>query len=307
MLGGARRPTTAIDANGMSVAPNNNTVGGFNLYSTTACDVVCQEDNGTPIEAVNCGLIFFDAAISSPSILAAAFYTLSGTTVTLAAQSNVSSVGRNNAGSYQINFTSNLADADYSMFCGGRAPNSASVVAPIVGQNATSGPNNKHTISAFSEVDIPSGGSSPVELLNGAAWAINASSPPTGVLAAVRFSVSGAACTIIKSTNVSSVTYIGLGTYRVNFASALANANYGVLAQGLRAPIGADFLCLVAPCFYSVTDASYSTTALAVSANAPNGIGVLDVVNCDVMIFDPALIGGGGAATKKGQLLLGGL
>jgi hypothetical protein len=53
-----------------------------------------------------------------------------------------------------------------------------------------------------------------------------------GIVAAVMFTVSGGTPTIVGQKNVTSITRLGTGIYRVTFASALANANYGLIASG---------------------------------------------------------------------------
>jgi hypothetical protein len=89
---------------------------------------------------------------------------------------------------------------------------------------------------------------------------------------------SGSSAVIRASYNVSSVTYVGTGSYTVNFTNAFADANYSVSScagWGGSSPPTNSFVCSIAP------STSPTTSALAIgvyistgSATNPNYVNV---------------------------------
>jgi len=116
----------------------------------------------------------------------------------------------------------------------------------------------------------------------------------SAILAAVYFTVSGTTVSSItgKNKNVSSVTRIGTGAYRIEFASALANNNYGVLVGGKRpdAASGRALRCQPAQ-DDAASFTSYSTTTLDVYVKEHGSTSVVEPEMLGIVVFDPASIG----------------
>lgn len=235
LLATARRSASAADDT-ILIQPDRNTSGGGGQYSTTTLDLFCTNALGTAIDPELFAVVVFDPANVGSDYLAACCVTVSGTTPTVASQTNVASAPRQATGVYTPTFTAALAAADYSVFGTTRYPDFTGDASAFFGRNRnTTGPQNRQTTGL---VDLSVGQiantSSSVSYEPGrfSMLARNSDVAPAGTLAAARFSVSGSTCTLIKSHNVSSVTYQTTGCYRVNFASALADIDYMAFANG---------------------------------------------------------------------------
>jgi hypothetical protein len=277
----AARGATTTDHFPILVQPNRDSTGGNNTYSTTTVDIVCQTPKAAsqPDPAL-CGVVVFDpAAVSASNYLAAASWTLSGTTLTMQRQTNVGSMSRLATGVYRTTFASALATSDYSEFAMSRYPDFTSVSSPIAGQNRnTTLPSNLHSTASL---DLCTGrlnaSSGNFEAGRGSVLVGRSDVAPRGTIARARFSVSGGVATLISSYNVSSITVGGTGLYRVNFTTPSSDSDYAVFASGKwggstddDAPIiGAD----------RFTGNLYSTAGVDLSA-----------YNWNASIFDPEIV-----------------
>lgn len=293
---------------------NRDGTSGHNLHSTSAVDILVMNSTGgfgAAVEADKVAVICFDPTVSNADILAADYFTVAGTVSTLVANTNVASVTRKAAGIYEHDFSAALSSSSYSVFGGARLGNFAGANAIYNGgnRNSTSG-NNLHTTTKFSNDAGQFAGSSsppPVDLSNGSdtgnfgsILVRDSSATAIGILAGARVSVSGGVCTLVKSTNVSSVTYEAVGWYRVNFTSTLADTNYGTVVQGKWPDTTSDDTPAMSPGVGSAAGSNvYSTSAVDVLAREVAT--AADVDTFDILVFDASLIG----TTAASAVLLG--
>lgn len=279
----------------MLVQPNRDSTSSRNSYSTAQVDVAVQLQGGgtAATDPALCMVIAYDpAGVSASNYLAAASWTLSGTTVTLQRQTNVASVTRMATGVYRPAFSSALANANYDEYTMSRFTDFGNISGPISGHNRnTTGTLNLHTTAAL---DIcggryNAGSSSVFDTSRGSVLIGTPSVAPRGTLAKVRFSVSGGVATIIDQYNVSSITVLTTGVFRVNYTSPLVDANYGVLASGKWN----NFTDNDTPIISADNDTgganTYSTAAVDISAKGYGGSGFdPDFVN--VWVLKPWLM-----------------
>lgn len=293
------------------VAPDRNS-STHNAYSTSALDILIGTGVGGSTSATDpdkVSVLVFDAGAAQSDILASAMWTLSGTTVTLQANQNVSAVVRKATGIYEVDFSSALTNADYSTFGANRYADFTNDASPLTGQNRNpTGSLNLHTTGAYTQAGgllLGAGGFFDVGI--GSAFMRLADNSGSNILAAVRFSVSGGVCTVVKSTNVSSVTYQIAGCYRVNFTSTLASANYAVLCNGKWADVAGNNDCpIVGPNRNSSSSRNtYSTSALDLVAMNNSG-SLFDVETIDVLIFDASTFGAS-SETSTGVMTFAGI
>lgn len=234
---GAARFIDAITDSCAVVQPNRNSTSGWNTYSTSSVDIlVSGVDSSTGFDPVSCAVVIFDPASVGSDYLAAASFTVSGTTPTLQLNSNVSSVPRQATGVYRGTFTSALGNSDYSLFGSTRYADFTSDASALFGHNReATGPLDTHSTSA---IDLSVGrlcGAGAGSFFDPARVSFlirNSDVAPRGTLASVRFSVSGGVATIIRSWNVSSITYQTTGCYKINFTTALIDTDYAVFCSG---------------------------------------------------------------------------
>jgi hypothetical protein len=93
----------------------------------------------------------------------------------------------------------------------------------------------------------------------------------TNAIAWVNFNGTTSPGTIRSAYNVSSVTKAGTGDYVVNFASALADANYSAVASGGRNASSGGYLMLVGDRLVPTTTAlqMYTITYAGATADTP--------------------------------------
>jgi len=108
---------------------------------------------------------------------------------------------------------------------------------------AASGANNDITsLTALTAGGLPNSSVLAANIADGAITAAKLDSgqtgamPVAGIRAAVTFAVSGGVCTIQHAINVSSVTYLSTGWFRVNFTTAMGSTNFGMVATCM--PLG---------------------------------------------------------------------
>ena len=82
------------------------------------CTINASTSNGIVSTADGSGIIKLQSAGVTTNALAWAYIAGSGTTPTVTASYNVSSITRNGTGTYQYNFTSALSDANFPMRVG---------------------------------------------------------------------------------------------------------------------------------------------------------------------------------------------
>lgn len=217
------------------VVPTRNSTGGFNTYSTASVDISVTDPKGALADPGLLGVIIFDPSAVGSDYLAACSVTVSGTTPTLQLQTNVSSSPRQGTGVYRPTFSSALADADYSVFGGTRYADFAGDASAYFGQSRT-------TARATGSVDLNVGtlaaaGSGSVQNFDPGRFSMvarNSDVAPRGTVGAARFTVNAGttSCALVKSWNISSVTYIGVGLYRVSFTTPISNTEYVVMGSG---------------------------------------------------------------------------
>lgn len=295
----ARRADGA-SSQGTASGPSRNS-STHNAYSTAALDIIVQGSAGGNVDPDKVAVIIFDPTVANADILAADYFTVSGTTATLVANTGVTSVTRKVAGVYEHDFSPSLSTAFYSAFGGARYGDFTNDDFPINGQNrnSTSG-NNLHTTAKFSHATPDLNNAGFFDIAKGCLLVMDPSKTAPGVLARARVSVSGGACSIVNSgaaaVNVSSVTYESTGWYRVNFSSALANANYGVIVQGKWADTSNDDTPTMAPGVGSSSGSNvYSTSAVDVLARSAGT--AFDIDTFDILVFDASLIGTASSTT----------
>ena len=86
----------------------------------------------------------------------------------------------------------------------------------------------------------------------------------------------GTAATVTASFNVSSITKVGTGDYKVNYTNAFANTNYSVSGMGGQGTIGYAFL--------STQNSTYQTTYVEVYFCVHNG-SLQDGTQISVQVF----------------------
>lgn len=207
-------------------------------------------------------------------ILAAVYWTVSGTTVTVVGQKNVASVVRNATGRYRVTFTSALADTNYGLIVNGRRISNTSntVSRPGPSRNSTSGWNTYATTTL--DIDVSTQGGSGAEdapeigLIVFDPSAVDSSQ----YLAAACWRLSGSTLTLQKQMNVASMSRLSIGVYSANFNTALPDADYSMFGSS-RAQ---DFTNLTNFLFgggrHSGTPSNvYSTTQLDMSTGLNGG------------------------------------
>lgn len=255
------------------ITPARNSTSGRNTYSTTTVDIFISLTNATAgVEPESVSAIIFDPSAVSSNYLAGATVTVSDTTPTLQLQKNVTSVARDRIGLYRATYTSTLGNSDYSVFGSSRYPDFTTDSSPFFGRNRnSSGGFDAQTTSvidtAVGRLNVTTAG----QVFDPGRYGFllrNSDVAPRGTMAAVRFSVSGGVCTIVRSWNVSSVTYQVAGCYRINFTTPLVDTDYGVVASGKWADTTVDD----APC-------------IAMNRNTTNSRGNRTVNNVDIASF----------------------
>lgn len=296
LLASARRAAAGTH-DVMLAQPSRDTTSSRNSYSTTQVDVATQLQGGgtTGTDPILCMVIAYDpAGVSSSNYLAAASWTLSGTTVTLQRQTNVSGVARQAAGVYRASFSSALANADYDEHAMSRFTDFANMSLAISGQNRnTSGPRNLHSTASL---DICGGrynassGSGMFDTARGSVLIGTPSVAPRGTLAKVRFSMSGGVATIVSQYNVASITVHATGVYRVNFTTPLVDTDYGVLASGKwNNSTDDDTPVISTDNNTSSGHTIYSTTGVDIAAKGYGG-SLFDPDFVNVWVLKPALM-----------------
>jgi hypothetical protein len=208
------------------ITASRNTTGSINTYSTAAADIVACQGDGSIFDIAQCGVIFFDPSAVGSDYLAACSVTVSGTTPTVQRQTNVASAPRQSTGLYLANFTSALPDADYSIFGSSRYPDSTNDASPFFGPDRNT---SRATGSINLDVGTLAKPTTPIGLFEPGRFSMlarNSDTSPRGTLAGARFSVSGGACTLIKSWNVASIAYNAAGLFTVNFTTPLVDTDY---------------------------------------------------------------------------------
>jgi hypothetical protein len=255
------------------VAPARNSTSGRNTYSTTTVDILVSLTNATAgVDPFIVSAIIFDPSAVSSNYLAGATVTLAGAVPTLQLQKNVASVAFDATGVYRATYTSTLGNSDYSVFGSSRYPDFTTDSSPFFGRNRNSSGSIDQQTTAL--IDLANGRlnvTTAGQVFDPGRYGFllrNSDTAPRGTMAAVRFSVSGGVCTIIRQWNVSSVTYQVAGCYRVNFTTPLVDTDYGVVASGKWA----DTTVNDAPC-------------IAMNRNTTNSRGNRTINNVDIASF----------------------
>lgn len=285
MILGARRPSSADDRPGLA-QPNRNTSVGAN-YSTTSVDIMTEIVSPTiaGFEPTHCMAVVYDpSAVSASNYLAAASWTVSGTTVTLQRQTNVASMSRSAAGAYRVNYSSALADADYAEWVMSRYADFTNYAIPLAGQNRHTSRNLHSTASLDLCTGIINGGSTNYDTGRGSVLVGNADVAPRGTIARARFTVSGGVVTIVDQYNIASISRTAAGEFRVTFATPCVDANYGVACSGKWAGATSDDAPAIGPNSNSDGNNRYTANDLDITAMGSAGFhGDPDAVNLWVL------------------------
>lgn len=271
----------------LRINPSRNTTYG-SLYSNTEFQIRCEDNAGNAADPPLLTFIVFDCSALGADYLAAYMATISSTVATLRDQLNVSSLGYNSQGLYTVNFNSALSNAEYCNFASSRYADSASNNAtPSKGcySRDTTGSKNRQTINLVdNQYGYYNGGiSDHPYIISGLIRSPN--SYPRGTVGSVRFTVSAGVCSIVSSWNVSSVTYISTGLYRINFIIPINNTEYAAYCSGKFTDAASN----VVPQIDMSTQtggSTWSTTQLDICANNP-GFGPTDITKCDVWVVKP--------------------
>jgi hypothetical protein len=223
---------------------------------------------------------------TGPFVLAAVFFTLSGTTITVRKQINVSSVVRNAVGQYTINFTTPLPDSNYGVVAGGRLPDNGGSDYPITtctNNDSNGGGHNAYSTTAL-DVATYQTVSGPSEAGNVCVICFNPAAASSDVVATAFATLSGGVPSMQKSTNLS-LAKNTTGVYRASFASALSNANYSLFGSAKLATAAA------ATGAFTGTDNStlynLHTTTNCDQSITNIGSGSTDPVNIGLLARDP--------------------
>lgn len=137
------------------MSPDRYTGGSFH-YTAALQDIRCCDNNGSTFNLDKGAVLAKHASGTVPGQLAAVRVTLSGGVATIVSQDNVASVVQQTTGVYRVTFTTALADAQYLVFCGGKAPASG-----VSSSDQIAGPNCNTTSSrgnfSTTSVDIAMG------------------------------------------------------------------------------------------------------------------------------------------------------
>lgn len=297
-LGSARLTDRSIDGSIFAVPCND--VGASN-YSTTIVDMLICDYTGARVDPQRAGLIIFDPQDVGSDYLAAAFVTVSGTTPTIQRHTNVSSVPRQGTVVYRPTFGSALPNSDYSVFGSSRTPTGDGYGPTFYGINRnTTGSINQQTTGL---IDMTMGQSSrfggptaytQMEPGRFSFLARNADVAPPGTLASARITVSGTTPTVVRQTNVSGVSRLATGVYRITFATALADTDYHVFCTGRWPNFTSNDCPLVSlNANNGSSRGSRSTTQIDVCCqNFGNGstLEVYDPAVIDIWVVKPALM-----------------
>lgn len=163
-------------------------------------------------------------------ILAAVYFTVSATVVTVVGQKNVSSVTRQASGVYRITFSSALANTNYGMMGACRAADFTNDKPMIVQPNrfSTGGNNTYSTTTVDIACQVQSEGTATAtDPIKCAAIIFDPSAvSASNYKAAASWTVSGTTVTLQRQLNVASMSRHAAGVYRTTFTSALSDANY---------------------------------------------------------------------------------
>ncbi len=273
MTGGGKH-ADSVDDQPLIIAANRNTGSSRGNYTTTEVDICCGIASASTVhdpEIVS--IIIFDPAAASASYLAAASWTVSGTTITLQQQTNVSGVTRHSTGLYRVTFNSAVAAADYQAFGSNRqADFSNDVGGPIPGFSRSSTiPANTQstTVADIMTGKFPGSSSTVFEPVRGSILFKDGASNPRGTIATVRFSVSGGVVTIDDQWNVASVSRISAGLFTVNFTTPISDAVYGMMGFGRFGDFG-----------------DGNTPVISMNRNSSAGRNIHTTTQCSVCIDD---------------------
>lgn len=195
---------------------------------------------------------------ANAGILAAVYFTVSGTTPTIVGQKNVASITRNAQGKYRITFTSALANNNYGLIANGRwADAAASDDTPLIcpTRNSTGGFNTYSTSSVDVSITNQQGIFFDPEVVGVVIF--DPASVGSDYLAACSVTVSGTTPTVQRQTNVSSSPRQATGVYRPTFTSALSSADYSVFGSSRYADFTND-----SSAFFGQNRATSQTTAM---------------------------------------------
>jgi hypothetical protein len=87
------------------------------------------------------------------------------------------------------------------------------------------------------------------------------------------------------SFNVSSVTYVGLGKYTINFTTVMANANYATVGTSSTDSNSADYATIITTGDPSNNYGIYTTAGVRINARSQNGAAFINPTILSVAIL----------------------
>lgn len=285
VIGSARPQAGQTTDLPMLTTPWSYTGGGNGTRYTTAdfdIGTLLVAGASTGVEAGICAVVAFDPALMGAKYAAAAYIIND----VLTKDRNVASIANPSTGVYEHTFDAALPDATYGAMTGVRRADTGAtdeVFLSSVNASIANFAADKLTTAAGSN---QSGTAREAE--RHAFLAFQADDPPPGTLAAVTFSVAAGVVTIIKQTNVSGVVRDGNGLYTIQFASALADANYGAFGMARRAA-GAGNVTMMTPNNNTTAGrATYSTAEVDMVVLTNGTFAAAEIDLATVWIVDPA-------------------
>lgn len=257
-------------------------------YSTSSVQITIETANATRTDPLYWGFLIVDAdLLADTDYSTAAMWTISGGVVTLEKQRNMASIGRTAAGRYTANYTSALADANYSAFRAARFVATNAGNPRLATDRSIGGGDNSYT-SALQDFRAWTSSATFGEVDKGGVLVKYASGQVPGQLAAVRFDSSG---TIISQHNVTSVANQGSSVWRVTFTTPLADAQNLVLctAKDIDQASGSSADWVGPNPNTTSTRGEFTTTSVDVFVATIGGTADTTFTSVDVWVIDPSL------------------
>lgn len=284
VIAGGQFPAGSSDQNPVCRATGSQSTSGFTLGTSVSLNF----NSWTFSDVQSCSFFVMDPSAGNPgAILAGATWNASTTIVNSVGP--VSSLTNANTGEWKPSFSPALSTANYVAIFGGN--NGSNPPLYICNDNDNLNGYNTHATSSLSIGDCLGANGVEYAALMGF-MAIDPAQYATGLLAAVRFSVSGTTCSILSQQNVASVTYQTTGCYEITFTIPQPTANYGVIGSCQTPSASGQIGGSVGINNNSSAGRNtYTTAAVCISIQDRNA-GIRDAATVDVFVWDPAAFNG---------------
>lgn len=274
--------------------PSRNSTSGWNTYAVDTLDLdFLDQGSSSAHDPDEFGFIVFDPDnIDAVNYLAAALWTVSGTTLT-DVKSPRCSMSRLSTGVYRMAFTSSPADNNYQLFGHSRAATFTNATNFTFGANRNPTlPSNSYSTSQIDIIAGNNGGATTAfDCVKGGLLVKKTGVAPRGTVASVRFSYISSVLTIIDQWNVASVSRTSAGLFVVNFNEPIDAADYSLFGTGKFA----DFANDTCPVIGIGNNSSLpfntkSTTACSVSIGSPASTTMNDAEYVNLWFVKPWLM-----------------